>query len=143
MRRKKWINEEGYWLGETRGVTVQETKSNQNQFRGTVGGPIKKDRTFFFTSYEGRRIRQGIPSPLVFVPTAAQRPANDAAHIVNGHIVGDFSKLADGNTAPLFGGTLTNSYALVPGNQPNQIRPNCHQAVTAIRGGAIFDGASY
>ena len=32
---------------------------NQNQFGGTFGGPIKKDRTFFFVSYEGRRIRQG------------------------------------------------------------------------------------
>ena len=31
---------------------------NQNQFGGTLGGPIKKDRTFFFGSYEGRRIRQ-------------------------------------------------------------------------------------
>ena len=35
----------------------------QNQFGGTFGGPIKKDRTFFFASYEGRRIRQGVPSP--------------------------------------------------------------------------------
>src|SRR6267154_865968 len=35
-------------------------KFNQNQFGGTFGGPIKKDRTFFFASYEGRRIRQGI-----------------------------------------------------------------------------------
>src|SRR5579862_7193842 len=46
---------------------------NQNQFGGTFGGPIKKDRTFFFASYEGRRIRQGITSPAVPVPTAAER----------------------------------------------------------------------
>src|SRR6266481_9978325 len=50
-------------------------KFNQNQFGGTFGGPIKKDRTFFFTSYEGRRIRRGIPSPLVFVPSDAERPS--------------------------------------------------------------------
>jgi hypothetical protein len=46
---------------------------NQNQFGGTFGGPIKKDRTFFFLSYEGRRIRAGQPGQLLNVPTAAER----------------------------------------------------------------------
>jgi Carboxypeptidase regulatory-like domain len=46
---------------------------NQNQFGGTLGGPIKKDRTFFFLSYEGRRVRQGQPGKLLNVPTAAER----------------------------------------------------------------------
>src|SRR5271155_1062378 len=42
---------------------------NQNQFGGTFGGPIKKDRTFFFFSYEARRIRNGQPGQLLYVPT--------------------------------------------------------------------------
>ncbi|HEY4903934.1 MAG TPA: carboxypeptidase regulatory-like domain-containing protein [Candidatus Sulfotelmatobacter sp.] len=45
---------------------------NQNQFGGTFGGPIKKDRTFFFVSYEGRRIRDGVPGQLLNVPTTRE-----------------------------------------------------------------------
>jgi hypothetical protein len=41
----------------------------QNQFGGTIGGPIKKNKTFFFGSYEGRRVVQGIVSQQVTVPT--------------------------------------------------------------------------
>jgi len=44
----------------------------QNQFGATVGGPIRKDKTFFFGDYEGTRIRQAIPS-VNTVPTALER----------------------------------------------------------------------
>jgi len=32
----------------------------RNNFGGTIGGPINRDRTFFFASYEGLRLRQAI-----------------------------------------------------------------------------------
>jgi hypothetical protein len=47
------------------------TPLKQNQFGGTIGGPIWKDRTFFFFGYEGIRLRQGVGAVRTTVPTGA------------------------------------------------------------------------
>ncbi len=47
----------------------------QNQFGFSFGGPIRKDKTFFFADYEGTRIRQATPS-VNTVPTALERSSN-------------------------------------------------------------------
>lgn len=48
---------------------------HQNQFGGTIGGPIKKDKVFFFLDYQGTRQTQG-QNVNTIVPTAADQTGN-------------------------------------------------------------------
>jgi hypothetical protein len=41
---------------------------HQNQYGGTIGGPIRKDKIFFFGDYQGQRFIQGIETGSVSVP---------------------------------------------------------------------------
>ena len=71
--RNKVLNANDYCLTAAEGLPCEKPQFNQNQFGGTFGGPIVKNRTFFFASYEGRRIRQGIVSPAVTVPSLRRK----------------------------------------------------------------------
>jgi Carboxypeptidase regulatory-like domain/TonB dependent receptor/TonB-dependent Receptor Plug Domain len=59
---------------------IDKPQNIQNQFGGNLGGPVLKDRLFFFFNYEGTRIRKGV-TRTGNVPTANER-------------IGDFSPAA-------------------------------------------------
>ncbi len=76
----------------------------RNQFGGTVGGPVRKDKTFFFASYQGTRERSSPGSQTPTVLTAAQRQ-------------GDFSNLNKALKDPL-GGTFPGN--IIPASRLSQ-----------------------
>jgi Carboxypeptidase regulatory-like domain/TonB dependent receptor len=76
----------------------------RNQFGGTFGGPIRKDKTFFFLYYEGVRDSQG-ETTRATVPSDAERTGNFA------------------DQCPLNGGTF-NSQGLCIDNSSGQLSPN-------------------
>ena len=81
-------------------------KFNLNQFGGALGGPIKKDKTFFFIDYQGRRQRKGVAYN-GFVPTAAMR-------------TGDFSDDLYGQ--PVTSQILYNPYSVIGANGRDPFR---------------------
>lgn len=74
-------------------------KFNLNQFGGSLGGPIQKDKTFFFVDYQAKMQRKGVPFT-GFVPTA-------------GMTTPDASGNYDFSSNP-FGTQLKNPYAGAP-----------------------------
>src|SRR5271155_4592065 len=49
----------------------QRSAYHQNQFGGTFGGPIKRDKIFFFADYQGNRVIQGQTEVINGAPSAA------------------------------------------------------------------------
>ncbi|MGD0415672.1 MAG: carboxypeptidase regulatory-like domain-containing protein [Terriglobales bacterium] len=54
---------------------------NQNQFGGTFGGPIQKNKIFFFGDYQGTRSTQGVDTSRIPVPSTQDRTTGNFADL--------------------------------------------------------------
>ncbi len=54
----------------------ERAKFNQNQFGGTLGGPIRREKIFFFSDYQGTRMTQGVDTGKISVPSVEDRGGN-------------------------------------------------------------------
>jgi hypothetical protein len=111
--RNNTLNAKGYFDPAT-------PDFKQNDFGSTLGGAIRRDKTFFFSSYEGQRVRRGITSDPVIVPTPEER-------------VGNFS------AGPAFSGVLSSATVA----QALVNRSGCAAAVQAHGGAPIVAGSPY
>ena len=79
------------------GSVLAKAPYKQNQFGATFGGPIKRDKAFFFVDYEGTRIHQA-QSDFVTVPT-------DGTHGTSNERNGDFSGILGSTQSTICGTT--------------------------------------
>jgi Carboxypeptidase regulatory-like domain len=67
----------------------------QNQFGGTLGGPVVRNKVFFFADYQGTRQRQGVDTGLIPVPSVQDRSGDLS------DLAGSFSTTQDVDGKPV------------------------------------------
>ena len=107
--------------------SLDRSEYNQNQFGGTIGGPIKKGKIFFFGDYQGTRLIEGIDTGLIPVPSLNDRSGN--LNDLSGQLTGQVNGQA-------WATRLSNKlgYTVTPGE-------SYYQAGCTSTGQCVFPGA--
>lgn len=102
------------WFANQAGAS--RAPERHNDFGGVLGGPILKNKTFFFLSYEGERLRLPFTS-IAHVPSnlARSSASQEIASILNAYPQPNGAVSTDGYSA-LFTGTASNQASLDAGS---------------------------
>ena len=114
------------YFADTRGIF------RQNQFGGTIGGPIKKQKLFFWGDYQGTRTAQGVTSPVTSVPSLADR---------TGDLSDRESSLTGTVSGPALAGLLSAKLGYAVSQGEPYFIPGCTSATCVLPGGQIPMGA--
>jgi len=82
------------WFNNANSAAIPALK--RNNFGGTLGGPIRKDKTFFFVDYEGLRENRATSSGQMAVPTLCMRGDPSGTCPVGTPALGNFGELCAG-----------------------------------------------
>jgi hypothetical protein len=111
----------------------------QNQFGGTVGGPIRRDKLFFFLDYQGTRQTMGVDTGIIAVPSNADRTGN-LLDLTTGPAGNQLTGLVSG---PYFANILTQElgYQVVAG-EPYYL-PGCTSSSTCVFPNAVIPQSAW
>jgi Carboxypeptidase regulatory-like domain/TonB dependent receptor len=115
---------------------------DQNQFGGTFGGPIRKNKIFFFGDYQGTRSTQGIDTGEIPVPSLQDRTGN-LSDLASSFVTTD----ANGNTipttvsGPYFASLLSQELGYPVSQGEPYYTPGCTSATCVFPGAVIPQSA--
>jgi len=123
------------YFSPTRGTFIQ------NQFGGTLGGPIVRKKIFFFTDYQATRQMEGTDTGLIPVPSLQDRTGNlsDQAGSLTGTVSPDLFSGSGTDTSIAAQLTQRLGY-LVSGGEPYYF-PGCTNATCVFPGAVIPQSA--
>src|SRR5215470_14007341 len=109
MNANDWFNKCGAACGTT---LASRPFANNNQWAASIGGPIKKDKLFFYLNNEG--LRYVVPSSLPVFTPSPQFMSATINNLATGAFQGIFGLGADTAALPVYN-QLFHLYSIAPG----------------------------
>ena len=115
---------------------------DQNQFGGTFGGPIRRNKVFFFADYQGTRSTQGVDTGQIPVPSLQDRTGN-LSDLASSFVTTD----ANGNivpttvSGPYWASLLSQKLGYAVSQGEPYYTPGCTSATCVLPGAVIPQSA--